>query len=272
MMRAIFVIMAALGLGAYPWLGERDVQASAEPLVHRFAPPDGYMRVAEAEGSFGAFLRTLPLAPKGTPVTTYRGELVREGDDEYVAAVVALDQSHADLQQCADSVIRLHAEWLWSRGRRDASYEASSGAPMPFARWMNGERAVAKGTGLAWQKSRVAGGRDHDAYRAWLDDVFAYANTVSLARTSKSVMPADLRAGDFFIHPGWPGHVVLVLDVARDTQGHAAVLLGQGYMPAQSFHLMRPSRESPWFRLDPEAPVTTPFWREFEWSELRRLD
>ena len=105
---------------------------------------------------------------------------------ENLAAVVALDVGARDLQQCADSVIRLHAEWLYAAGRRDASYRAASGAAMPFARWAQGERLVAEGNNLRWVASRRPDG-GHAAYRAWLDTVFAWANTGSLARDARSV-------------------------------------------------------------------------------------
>lgn len=247
--------------------------ARAEALSERFPTPPGFTRAAVDPLSFAAYLRALPLAPPGTPVTSYRGDVIRGGDDEHVAAVSSLDLTPADLQQCADSVIRLHAEWLWSRGRRDATYFAASGTAMPFARWARGERPVLSGphgNTLEW-KPMARPQSDHDAYRRYLDSVFAYANTVSLAKHSIAVAASDVRAGDFFVHPGWPGHVVIVLDVARG-EGGTRALLGQGYMPAQSFHVMRPSRDSAWFTLDPKAPLETPFWAEFPWSELRRFE
>ncbi len=44
------------------------------------------------------------------------------------------------------------------------------------------------------------------------------------------------RAGDVLVRGGFPGHAVLLLDVA--TRGDETfVLVGEGYMPAQSFHV-----------------------------------
>ncbi len=47
------------------------------------------------------------------------------------------------------------------------------------------------------------------------------------------------------MQPGAPGHAVLVLDLATDAQGHRVVLLGQGFMPAQSFSVLHPGKPDP---------------------------
>ncbi len=258
----------------YPWLADMTaaVPTAVDSLEHRFGAPDGFKRVLVATGSFGAFLRGLPLAEPGTAVVTYRGDLVLPADHEHLAAVVAIDTGARDLMQCADSVIRMHAEWRWSTGARDASYRALAGPEMPFSRYLQGDRAHADGSRLAWQRSAAPGRADHPTYRRWLDDVFMFANTISLANEAKPVARAALAPGDFVVLPGGPGHAVLVLDMARAEDGRVALLLGQGFMPAQGFYVVRPSRASAWFVVEPaDAALTTPFWKPFPWSSLRRL-
>ena len=254
----------------YPWLPEGH--AAAESLEERFAAPQGFARVALSPASFGAWLRALPLAPAGSAVRSFRGAVVLPADHDSLAAVVDLDVGDQDLQQCADSVIRLHAEWLFARGRRDASYRAASGAPMPFARWAHGERMVASKLTFTWSPAARADG-SHASYRRWLDGVFTYANTGSLARDADKVPEADLSPGDFVVQAGAPGHAVLVLDVARAAGGRRALLLGQGFMPAQSFHVLRPAAGAgPWFIVEPGAgALETPFWTPFPWKALRRF-
>ncbi|RYE89547.1 MAG: hypothetical protein EOO75_11635, partial [Myxococcales bacterium] len=258
----------------YPWLAEAapDAPGPVEPVSRRYAPPAGFTRVDVAPDSFGAWLRGLPLTAAGTPVRTHRGAVLREATHPYVAAVVALDVGTADLQQCADSVIRLHAEWSWSRGERSPSYRAASGTAMPFARWSRGERIVGHGLSIGWEPGGRAGD-DHGNFRRYLDAVFTWANTGSLARDAARAAAADLRPGDFFVMPGNPGHAVLVVDLARAPDGRRVALLGQGFMPAQSFHLLRSPNDTPWFAVDEaQVTVTTPFWEPFPWSTLRRLD
>ncbi len=254
----------------YPWVGEAGVPAVVDRLEQRFTPPAGFERVPMPETSFGHWLRGLPLAAADAPVRTYRGDVLHDASDPRIAAVVALDIGKQDLQQCADAVMRLHAEWSWSRGEKRVSYRAAAGMPLPFERWMRGERIRAKGASIAW----VPGGApadDRPAFRKYLDAVFAWANTVSLSKQARPVKPDDVRPGDFFVLPGNPGHTVIVLDVARSKNERIA-LLGQSFMPAQSFHVLRPNPGEKWFTLDPEKTIPTPFWEPFPWSSLRRLD
>ena len=270
----------------YPWLSSRPDAPGLGALGHlaqRVAAPRGYHRVPLAAGSFGAWLRDLPLEPPGAPVLSHRGAVILPPDHPNLTAVVASDVGAHDLQQCADSVIRLHAEWRWSQGRRDQSYRAASGAGMPFARWARGERVTVSGPAgskLTWAPA-TRPDDSHQAFRAYLATVFGWANTGSLARDTAPIALADLRPGDFVVQPGGPGHAVLILDLATDPEGHRAVLLGQGFMPAQSFQVLHPGRRDPgsmpggvengaWFRID-DAGLDTPFWLRFPWTALHRF-
>ena len=242
-----------------------------DSLETRFAVPEGFKRVELKDKSFGAWLRKLPLAASGTPVRSYGGGVLLPADHPNIAAVSALDIGTGDLQQCADSVIRLHAEWQWSQGRRDMEYRAAAGIPIPFSRWAQGDRLVAKGASLEWKPKAAAPRSDHETFRKYLDGVFMFANTGSVAKQAQPAPVGELAPGDFVVMPGNPGHAVLVLDLAVAADGRKVALLGQGYMPAQSFQVLRPTGGSPWFVIDANGPaLATPFWRPFPWSLLRR--
>ena len=263
---------ALLDPDRYPWFGDEDYSGPApvESLETRFETPPGTHRVALQAGSFGAWLRELPLAAQDTPVRTHSGQVLRPVGDSRIAAVVAIDVGTADLQQCADAVLRLHAEWRWSRGLRDHNYRAAAGLALPFSRYARGERIVARGNRLEW-RARGRAAQDHHAFRSYLDTVFAWANTVSVARQARPVAPGELRPGDFFILPGNPGHSVLVLDLAEASDGRQYALLGQSYMPAQNLHVLSSPSGGEWWPLEPGQPVATPFWRPFPWTSLHRF-
>jgi hypothetical protein len=210
------------------------------------------------------------LAAKGTPVRSHSGEVILPATDARVAAVVALDIGKQDLQQCADTVLRLHAEWSRASGRTEISYKSLSGFSMDYARYRVGERFVLQGKDLAWRRERRASDTRAD-FRAYLDSVFMWAGTSSLARDARKVRREELRSGDFFVMAGSPGHAVIVLDLAQSSDGRRYALLGQGFMPAQNLHVLRSAEGDAWFSLD-ASEVRTPFWRPFPWSSLRRLE
>lgn len=257
-------------LARYSWL---TADARIRPLEDVVAPPAGTTRVSAEAGTFGSFLRRLPLRPAGTPVLSYAGGLLRDGDDPCVLGVAELDVSNLDVQQCADSVIRLHAEWQWSMGEKSKiGYHFLSGDYATWPAYSAGSRPTVNGNKVAWSTGAKAAS-DRPTFRKYLDMVFNYASTISLARkSSKTITLEEARPGDFFVLPGGPGHAILILDMAVGPDGKKHVLLGQGFMPAQDFHVLRSSdAASPWFTLDGDS-VDTPFWPDaFPWSSLRRM-
>lgn len=255
---------------SYPW----KPNAAGGRLDARFAAPKGFVRIGAPSGTFANFLRTLPLLPEGAKVVTYEGApLHADGHHPNIAAVADLDIGKKDLQHCADVILRLHGEWSYGQGKRDITYRAVSGTTLSYKAWMAGDRTVIDGKNLAVRRMAAPAPDDHALFRAWMDDVFAWAGTPSIERDGKSVPFADVRGGDFFVLTGSPfGHAVLVLDVARDAAGRTALLLGQSYMPAQSFQILKPDGDGAWFVVDEDAAaVRTPFWKPFPLTSLRRL-
>ena len=252
--------------------------AAAKPrdtsrLETRFDPPDGFARVAVVQGSFQAYLRDLELRTDRVQVLSYEQEEL----DSPSAAVAVLSVGTRDLQQCADSIMRLHAEWLWTEDRADdVGYHFVSGDLSRWKDWRKGERFRSRGSSL----ERVNGAKaddSHEAFERYLFHVFAYAATRSMAMDSDPVAIGDARAGDFFVQAGSPGHAVLILDIAEHADGRKVALLGQGYMPAQEFHVIHADGPAAiadvWFVLpaDADGIVDTPSWKPFTASDLRRF-
>ncbi|MCW5770243.1 MAG: DUF4846 domain-containing protein [Rhodospirillaceae bacterium] len=244
--------------------------ANAETIEQRFAPPPGFARVAVTPGGFADWLRHLPLKPAGAPVLLYDGR--RKADQTRHAAVVDIDVGRRDLQQCADSVIRLRAEYLYAGDpaeRAGIAFAFTSGDRVSFARWAEGWRPVVSRNRVSWRRDGARGmGRAQLA--AYLATIFAYAGTQSLERELVPVPPGSLaRGGDIFIEGGFPGHAVIVVDVAADPNGRRVMLLAQGFMPAQSLHVIKNPKGGVWYDAaagDPE----TPEWR-FKAGHARRF-
>jgi hypothetical protein len=253
---------------AYPWLDD----APTETIIDRFAAPPGFVRVAVEPGSFGEWLRGLPLAPAGTPVRLHDGR--EKADQSDVAAVIDIDVGSADLQQCADAIIRLRAEYLFSRGAfADIAFDFTSGDRYHFRSYAEGVTPAVAGSKVSWRQGR-GNGDSHESLRRWLDIVFTYAGTVSLSHELDPVgsLP-DADIGDALILPGSPGHAVLIVDMATDAAtGRKAVLLAQGFMPAQSVHILAnldDDAPSPWFLVDDDRVVAGPW--VFTPDRLRRF-
>ena len=260
---------SAAGEPVYPWLTRTPVRT----IVDSFAPPSGFVRAPAADGSFGAWLRHLPLAPEGTPVRFYDGS--EEPDQSEVAAVIDIDVGGANLQQCADAIIRLRAEYLFSRGAAaDLAFDFTSGDRYRFQSFAEGVTPAVAGAKVTWRTGKRRG-LLHDSLRRWLDIVFNYAGTLSLSRELHPVPRlSDAAIGDVLVHGGTPGHAVLIVDLAVDpTSGRKLALLAQGFMPAQSVHVLRNPLApdlSPWFALADDRPIVMPEWM-LRPDELRRF-
>ncbi len=253
MLLALFVALAPV-LAAEPGVVSAVVTAREtvrDTVGSRFPAPAGFVVVDVADRSFGAFLRGLPLLPPGTPVTAFDGRSI---DAPWARAVVDLDVGKRDLQQCADSAIRLWAEHRFARGDVDGFVvHATSGDALPWQRYARGERPVVVKNKVTWQK-KAAPSSSKETFRRYLDDVFMWAGSRSLVKDTVAV--DALQPGDLLVVGGSPGHVLVVLDVAVAADGGAGqrLLIGQGYMPAQSFHVLG------WFAVDVDGAVVVPSW------------
>jgi len=242
----------------------------ADTVASRFVPPPGYKRVAVNPGSFAEWLRNLPLKPEGAPVLHFDGR--PKPNQNLHAAVVDIDVGKRDLQQCADAVIRLRAEYLYAGGaaeRAKIAFNFTSGDRVSFARWAEGWRPVVADNRVTWQRNG-ARGTDRAQFAAYLEKVFTYAGSKSLERELVPVAEGKkVAGGDVFIQGGFPGHAVIVIDAAEDPNGRRVMLLAQSFMPAQSIHVLKNPKGGVWYDAaagDPE----TPEWR-FRAGHARRF-
>jgi hypothetical protein len=250
----------------HPW----GPAPEAERLSDRIEPPAGFVRRPAPDGSFAAWLRALPVRPGRPAVRLHDGREKRNQTAQHV--VLDVDVGKRDLQQCADAVMRLRAEYLWASGKRDAiCFRYTSGDALWWSRWAAGERPRIRGSKVSFARIAKASA-SYRSFRDYLDSVFMYAGTASLERELRPVAdPRRIEAGDVFIRGGFPGHAVLVVDVAERADGARRFLLAQSYMPAQDIHvLVNPGDDGPWYEAARTGPLVTPEWR-FDQADLRRF-
>lgn len=263
-MRALMLtlLLASMNVNAaplHPWL-PKDANV-ADTFESRFSPPAGFVRKPCGEAC--AFLRSLPLKPGRPEVRLFDGR--RKENQSAQIAVIEIDVGKRDLQQCADAVMRLWAESRWARGDTDTlCIPLTSGAPLEWRRWRAGERPVIDGAKLRWKVAAKGHTPDHDSFRQYLDFAFMYAGTASMERTMvERVKSSEIQPGDLFVQGGFPGHAVIVIDVAEGPNGRRAFALAQSYMPAQDVHVLdNPARTGqPWYELGDDDALETPEWR-----------
>ena len=108
-----------------------------------------------------------------------------------------------------------------------------------------------------------------------MEAIFNYAGTMSLSKELKKVNRDSMQIGDVFIVGGFPGHAIVVVDMAIHPETKKKVfMLAQSYMPAQELQiLMNPSdsQKSPWYDLDFGNNLNTPEW-SFSSGDLKRFE
>lgn len=217
-------------------------------IVQDIPPPQGYKRQIASSDSFASWLRSLRLKKDHT-VYLYNGMPKRNQAAQF--CVLDISTGKEDLQQCADAVIRLRAEYL---------YEQERWTELVFKDNANKQYCYKNG-------------RHRSSFETWLRCVFAYCGTASLEKQLKPVTELkDIQAGDVFIKGGFPGHAVIVMDVAINAKGEKLFLLAQGYMPAQDIHILKNPMDqslSPWYKAVENQAVVTPEWT-FSPHQLRR--
>ncbi len=243
---------------AYHWNKNYDKHTA---ITYKIKSPANFQRVKVDSTSFASWLRFLPLKNDNT-VYLYNGN--KKGNQSAQYAVVDIDVGNRDLQQCADAVMRLRAEYLFSTNKEnDISFNFTSGDICDWKRWKEGYRPTIKGSNVNWKK-RTSMDDSYANFKKYMNMVFNYAGTLSLEKELKEKPLADLKAGDVFIKGGSPGHAVIVIDVAINEEGEKLFLLAQSYMPAQNIHILKNpnnSHLSPWYKLsDCKEIVNTPEW------------
>ena len=253
---------------SYSWLSSYDHDQS---IVKRIAPPMGYKRTTCSSGSFCDWLRNLQLKAEGSPVYHY------DGTQKYGAAshsVIDLDTGDKDLQQCADAVMRLKAEYHY--GKKDFNrihFNFTSGHKVSFNDWRRGKKPIVHGNKVRFSGLNDSTDNSYGNFKKYMTIIFSYAGTLSLSQEMKSIDVANIQVGDVFIQGGSPGHAVLVIDVAENNTGQKMFMLAQSYMPAQDMHILtnpfHPG-DGPWYSTEFEQELNTPEWR-FVKSDLKRF-
>ena len=250
---------------------ENLINENGSTIFERIKTPQNFNRVKINDNSFAHYLRNLPLKPHGTKVRFYNG-IIKPNFWVYTS-VIDIDVGERDLQQCADAVMRLRAEFLYNADQFDKiHFNFTNGFRVDYSEWMKGKRIVVEGNKTYW-KEKTTPSNSYKSFRKYMNIIFSYAGTISLSKEMVPVNINAIRIGDVFIQGGSPGHAVIVVDLATDTDGNKIFLLAQSYMPAQDIHILKNPNDkniSPWYNLNFEGDLITPEWT-FKQTDLKRF-
>lgn len=211
--------------------------------------PEGFERIAAAENSFAVFLRKRELK-KDKTIYLFNGQPKYNQSAQF--AVLNISVGNKDLQQCADAVMRLRAEFFYTQNEFE-------------------QIVFYDNDNIAY---RFSSPYTRNNFTAYLNRVFGMCGSASLAKHLNPVSDLkEIKPGDVLIRGGFPGHAALVVDVALNTTGKKIYLLAQSYMPAQDIHILNnPCNKSlsPWYdATDDSYLIQTPEY-SFTRNELKR--
>jgi len=243
-----------------------------ETIRSRFPTPPGFSRVEVEAGSYGAYLRSLPLLPINSPVKDYRGRIWKSAEDTSVAAVVDWDIAGGKLEQCMDIIIRLRAEYLLESGKADEIvFLMPDRSELKWRDWKTGLRPVQSGWSFPLQL--LAKPDDsRQAFEGYLNCIFNYSDTQTYYFGLDTVDVQDIQIGDFIVKRGKKGHAVVIVDLAMDKDGNRVALFAQGDTPACQLYLLSYRKNNPWVPLNfSKEAVPLPIRKTMTWDGLRHF-
>lgn len=207
------------------------------------------------DASWQHFLQNLPT--KDGPVLFYNGEKVDDQSKSW--KLIDYSVGRRDLQQCADAIMRIRAEYLFSKNEKDKiSFHFTSGHAFSFKEYCKGARPVISGNHVDFRYSAGSYNMDHASLLKYLDIVYAYAGTISLEKELKS--GHKLETGTVVVKGGSPGHCFIIINEGEDADGNKYFMLAEGYSPAQSIYILKNEASpelGPWHMLKEGEPVYT---------------
>jgi hypothetical protein len=254
----------------YAWLNDIEDEYYR---IKNIPVPEGYVRVEYSHNTYQEWLRNLPLKKNHDKVYLFDNSLKSNQNAHY--KIIDIDVGDKDLQQCADAIMRLYSEYLYSQKKYDfISFNFTSGDRASFNSWVNGLRPIVDGNKVLWKKLANYD-LSYDNFRKYLNIVFTYAGSFSLSKELVDIKNLnDLQVGDVFIRGGFPGHGVIVVDLAFNLSTNNKIfMIAQSYMPAQEIHILKNVENDslcPWYKLKSTNKLYTPEWT-FDWVDLKRF-
>ncbi|MFC4635936.1 DUF4846 domain-containing protein [Dokdonia ponticola] len=231
-------------------------------LKTRIKVPEGFERILPEEQTFAHYIQNYPLKEAGAEVINYDGEsyIFQQGH----VGVLEVPVPSNGLQQCADALIRIRSEYLWSTNRKEEiGFKFTSGHYCSWVNYAQGYRPKINGNDVTFSKIAVPNKSKENFYK-YLNLIYMYAGTYSLSQELQKIPNlSDVNIGDLLIYPGFPGHVIMVGDIIENQEGERRFAFFQGNTPAQSVHIIKNVSDTsmnPWYDLEGRTSLETPIY------------
>lgn len=259
------------------------VKKFGDTIVERIDTPFKFSRIPAEKGSFADYIRNYPLKNSAEPLLLYNGN--KKQNQEAHAAIFSLPLENRDLQNASGSIIALYAQYMYKMAMEDKiSFHFTNGGEN---KWLDYKKNAASkrtvrteiaGNLKKWTEYEKPADRN-EIFKSYVRNVLAHTSILSMQiYDSEAVDFENLRIGDILMDMANHKHVCLVVDMCENSEnGERAVLLAQGFSPAQEFHVIRnPKRiNDPWYYIDDMiVPLETPeytFPKE-SWRRLKYVD
>ena len=262
------IIILLFSLQSFLYAEINYVNKKGMTIETRYNVPMGYKRVNVEKGNFAEFLRNQKLKPYGEKALYYNGK--EKPNSGIYDSVLDVEIGKQDLHQCADAIMLLRAEYLYSKKEYNKiNFHFTSGFEAKYSKWIEGYRISVQGKGSYVKKANPS--NTYKDFKNYMNIVFSYCGTLSLEKEMKLQSLDKMKIGDVFIKGGSPGHAVIIVDMAEDDKGEKIFMLAQSYMPAQQTQiLINPNNKElgVWYSLKGKDELITPEW-DFSINQLR---
>lgn len=235
------------------------INKQGNTITSRILIPSGYHRTTYPNQSFQNYLRNYKLKPFGAKVINYDGSTYFNQTGH--VGVLEMPVPSDGLQQCADALIRLRAEYLWDTNKKDKiGFKFTSGHYVSWTQYANGIRPKISGNKVSFSKIANTDYSNKNFYN-YLKLINMYAGTLSLYTELPKIKDPKIQLGDMLVNPGTPGHIVIIMDEIINAKGEKLYLLAQGNTPAQTMHVLKNvqnTKFSPWIELKNNTTIDIP--------------
>lgn len=242
---------------------DKYINKSGNTISTRFKVPEGYVRVQTEEGSFEYYLQNFSLKKYGEKAYHYNGKINKNAPK---FGVFDNEITPKNLEQCADAIMRLWAEYLYYQGEYDRiSFNFVNGFECNYVNYAEGNRVKIDDSICYWYKGAEKD-YSYETFRKYMDLVHNYANTSSLQKQAEYVHYEDIRIGDIFVMSAAQmnknlGHAVIVVDMCVNPEtGDKLFLIAESTTPASETYVVTDKEGSPWIKLGEFGTLNTSNW------------